>query len=180
MAEAPRWPGEELRAIQVGGGWYRGAAYCRRGHPEETGLSPQDWGVAATSCPICGAPVISACPNCGLRIRGKFQKPNTMVAQIDRPDFCDECGSAFPWASRQARIYELENLLDQEEIDEADRVVVMDHLRRLREEDGLGEKDEQATWRVISARAGKALRSERVKNVLEGLISAGIRSQIGL
>jgi hypothetical protein len=44
---------------------------------------------------------------------------------------CDECGSASPWATREERIFELENLLDEEDIEEADRVVIQDQLRRL-------------------------------------------------
>ena len=37
----------------------------------------------------------------------------------------------FPWATREERIFELENLLDEEDIEEADRVVIQDQLRRL-------------------------------------------------
>ena len=38
----------------------------------------------------------------------------------------DGCGEPYPWASRQDRIYQLENLLDEEQIDEPIRLLVME------------------------------------------------------
>ena len=46
--------------------------------------------------------------------------------RYNRPSFCDGCGIAYPWATREERIYELENLFDEAGIDEADRVVIHD------------------------------------------------------
>jgi hypothetical protein len=56
------------------------------------------------------------------------------------------------WAAREERIFELENLLDEEDIEEADRVVIQDQLRRLSDAE-LIEKDERQAWSVIGRRA---------------------------
>jgi hypothetical protein len=95
------------------------------------------------------------------------------------PKFCDECGVAHPWASREERIFELENILDEEEIDDADRVVIERHLRELRETDLIEEKREKQLWGDISKRAGGALRGPAIR-VVEGLVSAKIRADLGI
>jgi hypothetical protein len=96
-----------------------------------------------------------------------------------RPSFCDGCGAAFPWATREERIYELENLLDEEDVDEADRVVVQDALERLRSKE-LSEKEERQAWETIKQRGGAAITSGPVQRVLEGLVSAALRANLGL
>ena len=96
-----------------------------------------------------------------------------------RPSFCDGCGSACPWATREERIIELENLLDQEDIEEADRVVIQDQLKRLTNAE-LSDRDERQAWSVIGRRAGAALKNPSVVRLLEGLITAGLRNQLGI
>ena len=76
-------------------------------------------------------------------------------------------------------IYELENLLDEEDIDEADRVVIQAQLRRLRNSE-LSEREEKQVWETIKRRAGQAVTSGPVLRVLEGLVSASLRQQLGL
>ena len=83
------------------------------------------------NCPKCGATVLTACPTCDLRIRGDYFVPGVIAVSTAPASFCDGCGSAFPWATLEERIFELENLLDEEDIEEADRVVIQDQLRRL-------------------------------------------------
>ena len=97
-----------------------------------------------------------------------------------RPSFCDGCGSAFPWASRTDRIYELENLLDEEDIDDADRVVIQDALRRLEDSANLSDREERQVWTAIKRHAGGAITSPPVIRVIEGLASASLRQQLGL
>jgi len=69
--------------------------------------------------------------------------------------------------------------LDEEDIDEADRAVVSDNLRRLREEQALSETDQRVLWERVRDAAGSALRSDRVAAVVDGLVSAAIRHQLG-
>lgn len=69
--------------------------------------------------------------------------------------------------------------LDEEDIDEADRAVVSDNLRRLREEQALSETDQRVLWERVRDAAGSALRCDRVAAVVDGLVSAAIRHQSG-
>jgi hypothetical protein len=168
---------------QRDGSFYLGSAVCRRGHVESAYLDPRrpDETPVADNCTTCGARVLVACPACGLRIRGDYEVPGVISAVAPaRPSFCDGCGGAFPWATREERIFELENLLDEEEVDEADRVVIQDQLARLRTAADLTEKDEVQIWRTIKNRGGSALQSGPVQRVVEGLVSAAIRAQLGL
>jgi hypothetical protein len=169
------------------GSYHLGSAICRRGHVETDYLRPSASGPVrrsgagvAQNCPKCGATVLTACLNCDLRIRGDYFVPGGIaVSTASRPSFCDGCGSAFPWATREERIFELENLLDEEDIEEADRVVIQDQLRRLTNAE-LSDRDERQAWSVIGRRAGAALKNPSVVRVLEGLITAGLRNQLGI
>ena len=169
------------------GSYHLGSAICRRGHVETEYLRPGASGTVrrsgagvAQNCPKCGATVLTACPNCDLRIRGDYFVPGVIgVSTASRPSFCDGCGSAFPWATQEERIFELENLLDEEDIEEADRVVIQDQLRRLSDAE-LTEKDERQAWSVIGRRAGAARKSPSVARVLEGLVTAAVRHQLNI
>jgi hypothetical protein len=161
------------------GSYHLGSAICRRGHVETDYLRPSTSGPVrrsgagvAQNCLKCGATVLTACLNCDLRIRGDYFVPGVIaVSTASRPSFCDGCGSAFPWATREERIFELENLLD--------RVVIQDQLRRLTNAE-LSDRDERQAWSVIGRRAGAALKNPSVVRVLEGLITAGLRNQLGI
>jgi hypothetical protein len=93
--------------------------------------------------------------------------------------FCDGCGSAHPWATRQERIYELENLLEEEDIDPADELVVREHLERLRDGEALSEKDQAELWKKVKAAAPKLITGAG-KTIVVPLISAVIRRQLGI
>ena len=161
--------------------WYMGSAVCRRGHVETAYIDPRKAERAiAENCPRCGASVVTACPSCRLRIRGHYDVPGAFsLVAPGRPSFCDGCGSAFPWASRVEPIYALENLLDDADIEEADMVIIQDQLARLRDS-SLSDKDEKQAWATIKRRAGGAIKSPAVERVVEGLVSAAIRHQLGL
>jgi hypothetical protein len=93
--------------------YYLPAAICRRGHVVTTDATSA---LRTEKCATCGADVLDHCPHCGNMIRGSYIVPGFIGVGFDyeRPDFCGDCGNPFPWASRQARIYELMNLLDAE------------------------------------------------------------------
>ncbi|MFD0782971.1 DUF2321 domain-containing protein [Micromonospora azadirachtae] len=159
--------------------YYRAAAVCRRGHVASSTLSPTDSYPNDSKCVDCGALILIGCTNCQTRIRGKqLQVYNPY--RFARPSFCDYCGAAHPWASREERIYELENILDEEDRDEADRVFIHDQLRGLRESGGLDERAERQLWAQIRDRSGKFIQSEPVKKIAETLITAAVRNQLGI
>lgn len=162
--------------------YYQGAAVCRRGHVQSRSLDPGGaaLGRLANNCGECGARVLFACPACRYRIRGDHKIPDLpLIEKYQLPGFCEQCGSAFPWATKVQRIYELENLLDEREIDEADRVVIQDHLARLRAEE-ITPEQEAASWKAIKQRTGRLLSEGPIARVLEGVMTAAVRAQLGL
>lgn len=155
------------------------AAVCRRGHVVTSKIDLNDPYPDDTKCVACGADVLIGCLSCGQRIRGDWIVLLS-IRSAEKPIFCDGCGAAHPWATRAERIFELENLLDQENLDEADRLFVHDRLRELREGEGLDEKRERQLWSQIRDRAGKFLKAEPVQKIVETLVSAVVRHQLGI
>jgi|GEM_PF-5991175 hypothetical protein len=70
--------------------------------------------------------------------------------------------------------------LDQEDIDEADRVFIHDRLRELREAEDLDGKRERQVWAQIRDRSGRFLTSQPVQKITETVVSAAIRTQLGI
>lgn len=180
-----KFPDDDLRIQKLKqDNYYQAAAVCRRGHAIDEEIGPlRDWNGAA-NCPRCGARVLVGCETCGLRIRGRFLSRGVygvgnMAPPWERPSFCDECGSAHPWATREERIFELENILDQEDIDEADRVFIQDRLTDLRV-DGIDEARERQLWAQIRQRSGAFLTSAPVQRIIEALITAKMRKDLGI
>jgi hypothetical protein len=131
------------------------------------------------TCAQCGADVLVKCRQCGLRIRGRHFTPGRVAfTEFQPPPFCDGCGSAHPWATRQDRIYELENLLDQEEIDDADALWVRERLAVLREP-GLSETDEIKLWEGIKSKA-PGLITGAGKAVVSAVTTVVVRRALGL
>lgn len=168
--------GEPGRNGQSG---YQAATVCRRGHVQSRchRSIPTDLG----RCPKCGADVLARCRECGLRIRGNYYVPRSFGGRPSSvPPFCDGCGSAHPWASRTQRLYELQNILDQEEIDDVDRLWIDEQMDRLRADDGsMTEKQEKDVWSGVKQRA-PGLFDAAGKAVLSGVVSAGVRATLGL
>lgn len=104
------------------------AAICRRGHVssemlERSGTDPK--------CVTCGADVLTACPACSKPIRG-YEKGSMSAQEFKAPEFCTGCGAAFPWASRQAIVWHIENQLgDETGLGEGDRRVLIERLSEL-------------------------------------------------
>jgi hypothetical protein len=95
------------------------------------------------------------------------------------PKFCDGCGEALPWANRQDYIYQLENLLDIEEIDQPTRLLVLEDLERLRIETDLGEDKQAEIWKRIKDRAPGLFVGSAMK-IIQSLITAYVGKKLGL
>jgi hypothetical protein len=135
-------------------------------------------GPPSPRCPDCGAKVLRACDTCGGRIRGDYRGEGLIVGpEYSPPDFCDLCGAPHPWASRQARLYELENLLDEQDLDSADRLTVQEQLEALRAPD-VTEEEQRERWLRIKKLAPGLL--DAGKRITETVISAAIKGQLGL
>jgi hypothetical protein len=156
----------------------RAALVCKRGHTKS-------WDVAALPaeplgfCQKCGAALIVRCPQCGIRIRGLDFYPGVLaIPRYNPPRFCDECGEPMPWAGRQERFYQLENILDQQDIDENDRLLVREDLRRLQESADLSSAEQLELWRRIKSRAPGVL-SDLGWKIAQTVMEAAIKTKIG-
>lgn len=155
---------------------------CKRGHVQQYQLtaapSPEQLGF----CPECGAGVLGRCPECAIRIRGDLYIPGVHVAEDDFEParFCDGCGAPYPWATRQDRIFELENLLDEEDIDDATRLLVREDLERLRTQgQDLDQDAELKLWRRVKDRA-PGLVVGAGSALAQSLLSAYLQQKLGL
>jgi hypothetical protein len=158
-------------------GHYMPAAVCKRGHSQTSDLTGIEIG---QRCPDCGATVLTACPECAQRIRGRLHADGVvMPGMYEPPDFCDRCGGPFPWVSRQGRIYELENLLDDEELDPADELAAREQLHALASAD-LDEDEERRRWERVRKYAPGLWEKSGARSILETVISATIKAQLGV
>jgi hypothetical protein len=159
-------------------GPYKPAAVCKRGH-----LITQDATdyPATPRCKECGAKVITTCPSCGDIVRGYHDVPYGYLDMRDYspPTFCHNCGDPYPWAGRQARIDELQNRLDDQELDPADELVVREQLEALLDPD-LDEEEQAKMWRRIAAKAPGFLQKAGVDRIVASLATAWIRKEAGL
>lgn len=166
---------------------YQTALVCRRGHVETWAIPrPVLWnspGVVdapgPSHCSECGQPLLNKCPACGHRIRGWRRGASSVRHTPVLPDFCDHCGAPYPWASRKARIYELENLLEADQsVDEATRLKAREELHALAENPDDDEAVESARWLRV-----KNLWPEVVKagfNILTSVATAEAKRKLGL
>jgi len=180
--DGPIWPEADIAALRQQDSFRMGAAVCRRGHVLTDQLRPDrlEDTVVTPRCKECGGRVLTACPTCRRRIAGDLFVPGVIAfATPDAPSFCDGCGAAFPWASRDERIMELENALDEEGVADADLAIIRVQLDLLRLGDA-SEKDERTSWQTIKARAGAVFMNERVQNLVFSLVNTAVRHELGL
>lgn len=175
-----KWPQVDIDSMKNLQHYYQASAICVRGHQFSTRLDPKELASTPSKCTTCGKEILVKCPNCNLRIQG-HETGNGYYdyAEIPNPGFCDGCGNAFPWVTRLERIYELENLLDSDDIDPADKIVIGEQLAKLQKPD-VSTEDQTKILQVIKEKTGKALLTPAVKNILEGIVSKVIRDSIGI
>jgi hypothetical protein len=100
VARFPGQPEGEWAGDDDAPGRYTTAAVCQRGHAL-TGDAERH--PVAKFCADCGAPVITACPGCGIGIRGHFVPPGVtgVSGRYTPPNFCFSCGRPFPWTTEK-------------------------------------------------------------------------------
>ena len=154
---------------------YAQAAVCLRGHAI-TGNTDYLSEIPAR-CSDCGAIVIVDCRACDQRIQGYYDSGVLGGPAYRPPRFCDSCGAPHPWADRRTRIYELENILDAEDIGEAERLLAREQLEALRQPD-LTEEEQVERWLKVKRYAPGLLTTGRA--IAESVMTAAIKAQMGL
>jgi hypothetical protein len=159
--------------------YYLPAAICRRGHVVTRDATSS---LRTDKCATCGADVLTECPNCGNIIRGSYIVPGLIGFSEDytAPDFCGDCGKPFLWASRQARIYELMNLLEAEGLDPAAELKVREQLQALAEADDEDEEAEEARWQRVRRLAPTLWERSGAQQIITTLVLAEARVRLGL
>jgi hypothetical protein len=95
------------------------------------------------------------------------------------PSFCDRCGAPFPSADRQARIYQLHNLLDEEGLDPATELAVREQVDALTSSD-LNEAEQVSRWRRIKTAAPALFTKVATNPVFQSVASAEVKKQLEL
>lgn len=153
---------------------------CMNGHLAEDDFAnpPALRGQSKPFCPECGAKRIDGCLGCGRPIA---MIPTGYINSYQLPDFCEGCGSWFPWTSREKRIASLYNLIDfEQDLDEGKRLEIVEQLSILT----APQSDQEDTVKKIEA-------GERVKvlapklwesgrQVLVDVVSAAAKQGLGL
>ncbi|CAN2170027.1 Protein of unknown function DUF2321 [Candidatus Nanopelagicaceae bacterium] len=175
------WPQDEAINMQRGGSYHRASAICLRGHVHSRDLDPRQDSYVPDKCTICGTSFMVACSRCNVRIAGTHvvRGSHWHMPPQENPGFCDNCGFLLPWATREQKIFELENRILLEMNDEFDREVVRSQLEKLRNLD-MENPDAKGIWEKIKSKAGDALNKENVKEILSSVISKVIRESLGI
>ena len=175
------WPEKYMRFFLGQYGYIQGASACRRGHVERTDITPVELEIKEDSkCIECGAVIFKCCPNCSFRIRGDAQRSGGWdLSNWALPAFCDQCGNAYPWATRKERIWELENLLTEHGLEEAAILIVREQLNKLLEEEP-SDKLERSVWKIVKERTGALMSNPQVAQIVTTLITAGARHELGI
>ena len=96
-----------------------------------------------------------------------------------KPDFCDGCGAAFPWVGRTARIYELQNRLDEEHLDPATELIVREQLEALTDPD-LDDDEQVKRWKKIMSTAPGFVTKAASQPIVTSLVTAYVQKALGL
>lgn len=171
----PRVTRRNLGGMQDG---YGQASIGRRGHAASSDLRITQ--PSGPRCVTCGAQLLTHCPGCSQPLRGEYFVAGVISVSSWSPnDFCDQCGAAFPWVSLQARVWALENLLDESDLDEADRLRVRKLLDEVAGEGEDFDVDrEKKVWgRIRTLWPGV---SEKAWSIAGPLITAEAKRQMGM
>lgn len=101
------------------------------------------------------------------------------MSDYSPPICCHNCGDPYPWAGRQARIYELQNRHDDQELDPADELVAREQLDALLDPD-LDEEEQAKRWKRIATKAPGFLHKAGVERIVASPTISSLRRCAGL
>jgi hypothetical protein len=128
---------------------------------------------AGKYCADCGAVLLNHCPNCD-----RFLQP---VALYGKPaPFCLECGLPFPWASRQEIVYHVQNQLDNSDLEEGDRRALHEDLNDLLQTPDTQETQKRQVKVLVKLRQGAPVAWRTIAPIVDPLITAWMKAQMGL
>ena len=123
--------------------------------------------------------MLVACPNCSARLMGI--PVGHIVIDWKPKDFCYKCGQPYPWATREAIAYHVENMLEEEpDLSDGDRRALREQLDTLRESpaDAASEKRQVAAVRFLQKAAPKVW--QVAQPIIQVLLTSEAKRQLGL
>lgn len=155
------------------------AAVCERGHVATALLELRDPEDVPKWCPTCGALVHKECLNCNQAIRG--DNSGVIGAHWEPDSFCRNCGHPFPWASREAIVYHLENQLkEQPDLSQGDRRALLEQLQALRESPASADVTRRQVRALEALKKAAPAAWQVMLPVAQALLTAEARRQLGL
>ncbi len=155
-------------------GKYNVAQICENGHVVIA------WVDAAPEsgrkfCETCGAQTITACKKCEADIPGTLK--DTMILSYDRPSFCGECSSPYPWTKAAKEAFEdLANLEESLNVKErAQLTAAFDDLIA----DTPRTQGAVAKVKLLLGKLGPEV-GEGVRRILVDVATEGVKKQMGL
>ncbi|QQB05838.1 DUF2321 domain-containing protein [Macrococcoides caseolyticum] len=105
-------------------GYYDPATICLNGHVASTTQAN-----VRPFCKECGKQTISVCQSCNSPIQGAFYIPGvvTLGGKYDKPNYCHECGKAYPW-TQNVIDNAIELLYLDEVIDDETKQIIKDAI----------------------------------------------------
>jgi hypothetical protein len=129
-------------------------------------------------CGRCGGQVLLGCRSCDAGIAGQMDgRPRD--PQWEPAGFCWKCGFPYPWATREQRLAQLYNVIDDEELDDAERLAVVEQIAVLSEPvDEVSDEDRVRAGERVKSLAPKAW--EAALPILQSLLTAKAKQDLGL
>jgi hypothetical protein len=165
------------------------AAVCLRGHVQDAFIDLDTLSAlrgptqlkaphVPSFCGRCGGRVLLGCRSCGAGIAGQMDG-NPRDPQWEPAGFCWKCGVPYPWATREQRLAQLYNLIDDEDLDEAERLAVVEQIALLSEPvDEVSDEDQVRAGERIKSLAPKVW--EAALPILQSLLTAKAKQELGL
>ena len=151
--------------------YYENATICLNGHVSSALVSS-----STKYCKFCGENTISRCQSCEAPIQGKFKTSRVNAGRkYNRPAYCHNCGSPYPWTSKI-----IENAIELLALDEE---LPQDHkeLIKLALPDLLVEKPSTpvavAKYRKFIPKAATYVQ-DGLKNILIDVVSTSVKKSI--
>lgn len=163
------------------------AAYCQLGHviaadvdaetreriytSYEYSIPTLDREPLPNFCKRCGTKVLVACSGC--------ESPIPRPVSSKRPVFCEQCGRAYPWATREQIVGQLYARVDFDDLDEPSRLLVAEALSVLSNPEWADDDDKQVEAAGVFKRLAPGA-WDTAKPVLVGVLTKAVQTKLGL
>ncbi|MFZ0932645.1 MAG: DUF2321 domain-containing protein [Syntrophobacteraceae bacterium] len=153
---------------------YDTAQICKNGHVITRGFHDMPE-FRKNFCDQCGAETVTACAHCRAEIRGFLRGGMPSVHQPPAPQYCVECGKAYPWTERKLEAFQqYSNELDELNSQEKEELQETIHdLIRATPKTPLAEKK----FKRIMAKVGKES-FQAVKGILTDIVSETVKKTL--